>query len=233
MHGLLLRESSLGVGTGLLLRCRALLEGCLARLPLWMCWLLRHGHIALLGLSELISCSRLLRIASLRITLLRILTSGIGLLGITLLRITLLGITLLGITLLRITLLRIALLRIALWVALLRIALLRIALLRITLLGITLLRALPLRIALLGILPLHTRHIALLTGLHSRLASQLGHYLTDDTSQHAATHSTSHRVHTHLSWHTGLAIVLLLIARLTILLHGVCGLLSRINDVLE
>ena len=133
----------------------------------------RHGHISLLCLCEGVCAGRLrsllgiaLRIATLWISL-RILASCVSLLGITLLRVALLGIALLRITLLGVTLL---------WVLTLRIALL----------GITLLRIL-LRITLLGILTLHARHIALLgiarlTRLHTWLATQLGHYLPDDTT---------------------------------------------------
>ena len=69
---------------------------------------------------------------------------------------------------------------------------------------------------------------ALLTRLHTWLTTKFGHHLPDDTAQHASAHGSCHWVHTRL------AIVLLLrIARLTILLCGDCGLLSRVNDVLE
>ena len=176
-----------------------------------------QGHISLLGLGELISGSRLLR-KSLRITLL----------GITALRITLLGIALLRITLLRIALLRVLTGSVGLlWIALLWILLpLGIALLRITLLwillplGIALLRIALLWILLpLGILPssVGLLRIALLTRLHAWLAAKLGHHLSDDTTQHATSHGSCHRVHATHRVHAGLAIILLLIAGLSIL----------------
>lgn len=128
-----------------------------------------------------------------------------------------------------------------LWITLLRITLLWVSLLRIALLWVSLLGITLLWIALLRILPLHTSHvallrIALLSGLHL-LAAQLVHHLTNDAAQHAATHHAASRVDADLSGITWLVallgVVLLRIALLAILSGIDCGLLGRINDVLE
>ena len=239
-----------------LLRLLRVLSGGLLRLRgglLRLCGgLLRQAgvgcHHAGLGGLESAGSGRLGGLVALRILTLRITALGVLSLyarHVALLRVLLAGVLLaLRIALLRVLLrvllagvllaLRIALLRVLLRVLLAGVLLsLRIALLWVLLAGVLL----PLRIALLWvllalpILALDARHIALrgvaLLGGHGLLAPKLVHHLTDDTSQHATTHGTGHRVH------AGLAVILALWIALLAVSIGYSGLLGRVNDVLE